>query len=1089
MLTRSLVGAIGGDAVSLTGGTATFSDKTVANGKTVTLTGATLSGADAGNYVLDSVATTTANITAKHITGSFTADNKEYDGNNSATVLTRSLSGTIGGDAVSLTGGTATFSDKTVANGKTVTLTGASLSGADAGNYVLDSVATTTANITAKHITGSFTADNKEYDGNNSATVLTRSLVGAIGGDAVSLTGGTATFSDKTVANGKTVTLTGATLSGADAGNYVLDSVATTTANITAKHITGSFTADNKEYDGNNSATVLTRSLSGTIGGDAVSLTGGTATFSDKTVANGKTVTLTGASLSGADAGNYVLDSVATTIANITAKHITGNFTADNKEYDGNNSATVLTRSLNGTIMGDVVSLTEGTATFADKNVGMGKTVTLTGATLSGADAGNYVLDSVGTTTANITALHITGAFTADNKVYDGNNSATVLTRSLVGAIGGDAVSLTGGTAAFSDKNVANGKTVTLTGASLSGADAGNYILDSVGTTTANITARPATVTADDKAKTYGDANPALTATVTGTVSGDVLDYTLATTAAQFSNVGNYPITVTLGSNPNYDVTPANGTLAISARPATVTADDKAKTYGDANPALTATVTGTVNGDVLDYTLATTAVQFSNVGNYPITVTLGSNPNYDVTPADGTLAISARPATVTADDKAKTYGDANPALTATVTGTVNGDTLNYSLSTTAAQFSSVGDYAITVTLGSNPNYNVTPTNGTLHISPKAASVSADNKTKTYGDPNPALTATVTGTVNGDMLNYTLGTTAVQFSNVGTYPITVTLGSNPNYTVTPTNGTLTINQRPATVTADNKSKTYGEANPTFTATVVGQVTGGDTINYSLSTTAVQCSGAGTYAITVTLGSNPNYTVTPTNGTLTINKAHLTVKADNKSKAYNGTPFTAFTVTITGFVCGDTAAVVSGSATYTGSAVGATLPGTYIITPNVGTLSATNYDFPGPSPGTYFLNGTLTIGFGTCTGSDPGAVILPPINADGSSVYKRKAGSTIPVKFKVCDASGNSISDPNVVFPTGCCGSVTLTSIRRGTVDNVNENGVSDIPGSAFSFTGDKWQLNMSTTNLQAGDTDTFQIALKDGSYVTFTVGLK
>ena len=843
--------------------------------------------------------------------------------------------------------------------------------------------------------------------------MLTRSLVGAIGGDAVSLTGGTATFSDKTVANGKTVTLTGATLSGADAGNYVLDSVATTTANITAKHITGSFTADNKEYDGNNSATVLTRSLSGTIGGDAVSLTGGTATFSDKTVANGKTVTLTGASLSGADAGNYVLDSVATTIANITAKHITGNFTADNKEYDGNNSATVLTRSLNGTIMGDVVSLTEGTATFADKNVGMGKTVTLTGATLSGADAGNYVLDSVGTTTANITALHITGAFTADNKVYDGNNSATVLTRSLVGAIGGDAVSLTGGTAAFSDKNVANGKTVTLTGASLSGADAGNYILDSVGTTTANITARPATVTADDKAKTYGDANPALTATVTGTV----------------------------------------------------------------------------NGDVLDYTLATTAVQFSNVGNYPITVTLGSNPNYDVTPADGTLAISARPATVTADDKAKTYGDANPALTATVTGTVNGDTLNYSLSTTAAQFSSVGDYAITVTLGSNPNYNVTPTNGTLHISPKAASVSADNKTKTYGDPNPALTATVTGTVNGDMLNYTLGTTAVQFSNVGTYPITVTLGSNPNYTVTPTNGTLTINQRPATVTADNKSKTYGEANPTFTATVVGQVTGGDTINYSLSTTAVQCSGAGTYAITVTLGSNPNYTVTPTNGTLTINKAHLTVKADNKSKAYNGTPFTAFTVTITGFVCGDTAAVVSGSATYTGSAVGATLPGTYIITPNVGTFSATNYDFPGPSPGTYFLNGTLTIGFGTCTGSDPGAVILPPINADGSSVYKRKAGSTIPVKFKVCDASGNSISDPNVVFPTGCCGSVTLTSIRRGTVDNVNENGVSDIPGSAFSFTGDKWQLNMSTTNLQAGDTDTFQIALKDGSYVTFTVGLK
>ena len=188
------------------------------------------------------------------------------------------------------------------------------------------------------------------------------------------------------------------------------------------------------------------------------------------------------------DAGNYVLDSTATTTANITALHITGSFTADNKVYDGNTSATVLTRSLSGTIMGDIVSLTGGTASFADKNVGMGKTVTLAGASLSGMDAGNYVLDSVATTTANITVLHITGTFTAANKVYNGNTSATVLTRSLVGAISGDAVSLTGGTATFNDKNVGNGKTVTLTGATLSGGDTGNYVLDSVGTAPANIT-------------------------------------------------------------------------------------------------------------------------------------------------------------------------------------------------------------------------------------------------------------------------------------------------------------------------------------------------------------------------------------------------------------------------------------------------------------------------------------------------------------------------------------------------------------------------------------------------------------------------
>src|SRR5207302_3106467 len=122
----------------------------------------------------------------------------------------------------------------------------------------------------------------------------------------------------------------------------------------------------------------------GAIGGDIVSLTGGTATFADKYVGNGKVVTLTGASLAGTDAGNYVLDSVATTVANITAKHITGSFTADNKIYDTNNTATVATRSLIGEIMGDAVSLTGGAATLADKNVGMGEEGRVAGESLSG---------------------------------------------------------------------------------------------------------------------------------------------------------------------------------------------------------------------------------------------------------------------------------------------------------------------------------------------------------------------------------------------------------------------------------------------------------------------------------------------------------------------------------------------------------------------------------------------------------------------------------------------------------------------------------------------------------------------------------
>src|SRR5204863_8594864 len=124
------------------------------------------------------------------------ADHKVYDGTNSATASSRSLSGVIGGDVISLVGGTATFGSKTAANGKTVTLTGASLTGGDAGNYVLDGVGTTTANISAKILTVTgITANNKPYDGTATATlnVAGATLVGAVTGDSVTLNTGGAT--------------------------------------------------------------------------------------------------------------------------------------------------------------------------------------------------------------------------------------------------------------------------------------------------------------------------------------------------------------------------------------------------------------------------------------------------------------------------------------------------------------------------------------------------------------------------------------------------------------------------------------------------------------------------------------------------------------------------------------------------------------------------------------------------------------------------------------------------------------------------------------------------------------------------------
>src|SRR5262249_52439641 len=160
---------------------------------------------------------------------------------------------------------------------------------------------------------------------------------------------------------------------------------------------------------------------------------------------------------------------------------------ASNKVYDATTAATITSRTLTGVLGTEVVNYVGGTATFADKSVGTGKTVTATGLGLSGPDAGNYTVNSTATTTADITALALTGSITAASKVYDATTTAAIVTRTLGGVLGTDAVNLTGGTATFADKKVGTGKTVTATGLGLSGTDAGNYTVNSTATTTADI--------------------------------------------------------------------------------------------------------------------------------------------------------------------------------------------------------------------------------------------------------------------------------------------------------------------------------------------------------------------------------------------------------------------------------------------------------------------------------------------------------------------------------------------------------------------------------------------------------------------------
>src|SRR5215216_3077628 len=301
----TLPGALADDAVSIddSGAHAEFDNADVGTDKPVTVTGVALTGAAAGNYSLAQPSGLKANITARPMTVTADAKSKTYGDADPALTYTVTSGSLVSGDGFS--GALTREAGETVAGGPYAIQVGTLTAGS---NYDLTFVGASLT-ISKLAVAGTFTAANKVYDGNRDATITGRTLDGVVGQDSVSLTGGSATFDTKDVGVDKTVTGTGFALSGDDAGNYSLGSVADTTANVTPKSITGHFTAADKVYDGNRDAAITGRTLDGVLGTEDVTLTGGTAQFDTKNVGVDKDVSGTGFALDGAGKGNYTLGS------------------------------------------------------------------------------------------------------------------------------------------------------------------------------------------------------------------------------------------------------------------------------------------------------------------------------------------------------------------------------------------------------------------------------------------------------------------------------------------------------------------------------------------------------------------------------------------------------------------------------------------------------------------------------------------------------------------------------------------------------------------------------------------------------------
>ena len=752
----------------------------------------------------------------------------------------------------------------------------------------------------------------------------------------------------------------------------------------------------------------------------------------------------------------------------------------------GDPNPSPVTYNITGFLSGDTMAVVSGTATCST-------TATITSPVgiypvncdISGLSAANYTFTVLpGTLTVNPAPLTVT----ADDKTRVYGEPNPVFTGTITGLKNGDVLTATYSTIASPAAFVGTYPIVPFVPA---GPVSNNYAIIYVNGTL-SVTPAALSVTVDNASRFYGDPNPVFTGTIIGIKNGDAITASYSSPATPASPIGTYPIIATLLDPTlklsNYTVTITNGTLTVVAAPLTVTAASVSRLYGDPNPVLTGTIVGIKNGDNITATYSTTATQASPVGTYPITPALldptGKLGNYSVTIINGVLTVSPAPLTVTITNATRVYGNSNPTFSGTISGLKNGDSITATYSSVGvAAF--VGTYPITPTF-SDPgnklsNYTVSLVGGILTITPAPLSVVAPKASRLYGDPTPL--PTITGIKNGDNITTTY-TTPTATSPVGSYTLVPVLvdpnGVLGNYTVTITNGTLTINKAPLSVVANNATRPYGSANPTFTGSFSG-VKNGENITASFTTTATQSSNVGTFTITAAAVFSPtslsgNYIVTATNAVLTITQVPLTITANNQTIILGGS--VAASASYSGFVLGQTPANLSG--TLNCSAVKGT--------GNVGTFAPPNgISCSGQSSTNYaitFGQGTATIdyepsGF-SCT-NGPGHVILAPISAAGTTSFTKSSTPTIAVQFRVCDIKGSSVSSSGVVL------SFTLTSV----------NGVpSSTPapqGGPFAFVGGTllngagsagWQFILSTSNLTAGNTYAYTIHLNDGTSIPF-----
>jgi len=986
----------------------------------------------------------TVNKATPTATLSVTNSPQTYTSSGLAAVVTVSTSSVPGTTANILTGGAAT---KTNAGTYAVTADFVpndttnynTLPGLSAGNFVIQQ-ATPTAALAVSN-------SPQTYNGSGQAatvSITTSSVPGttanvSTGGAATQTNAGTYAVTADFVPNDTT---NYKTLTGLSAGNFVIQKATpTATLKVTNSPVT---------YNGNAQAATVaidTSSVSGTTanvstGGAATQTNTGTyavtADFVPNETSNYKTLT-------GLSAGNFV-------ISKATATVVVTPYTSATTTYDGHaHTATVTSitgvNGETGAIVG-AVDVTHTTHTSA------GTYATdywfFTGGTNYNDIGNTTITDSIGKATATVVVTPYTSATTT----YDGNpHTATITSITGVNSETGATV----GTVDVSHTTNTNAGTYAsdywfFTGTANYNNIGNTTITDSIGKANATFTVTPYT----DLTTTYdGNAHTATVSTITG-VHGETgatvgavdvshttntnagtyaSDYWLFTGTANYNDIGNTTITDSIGkANATFTVTPYT---------------DLTTTYdGNAHMATVSTITG-VHGETgatvgavdvshtthipagtyaSDYWFFTGTANYNDIGNTTIADSIGK--------ANATIVVTPYTNVTTTYD-----GHSHTATITSITG-VNSETgvtvgtvdVSHTTNTNAGTYAS--DYwFFTGTANYNDIGNTTITDSIGKATATVVVTPYTSLTTTYdGHSHTATITSITG-VNSET-GATVGTVDVSHTtntNAGTYASDYWFFTGTaNYNnIGNTMITDSIKKAVAVVVVNGYSGTYDGFPHGASDSVTGVDTGGAALGSTLNLGGTFTNVPGGIA-SWTFSGGTNYTDQSGSVPIVINKVHLTVTADNKSKTYNGAVYSPFTATLSGFVNNETDAdlrllgALSGNAGFTGNAVTATsaTPGSYTITPTQGTLTATNYDFA------MFVNGTLTINKAHLT-----------VTADAKSV---QYSDPLPTFTATLSGFANNETDAGLRSSGGLSGNASFTT--AATITFYSTTGVSNPPGT-------------------------------------------